>query len=228
MYATGAEPGERRLRSDPLCRGSSRSPHVCSDFFIFRIFLFSHFPTWWLAAQVSMTSVRLLITANPHRLINKFVQFQRTRKPSCSMPAAAEVAAVAAEARYRRRSSLPELAGAPRRREMASMATRRAARARGAMATTRARRNSTTRPSSSSSCITVTSTRPVCTEAAPPPRITTSSPSTSSSSSSTFTGSLAWAIPWPGDSGRADPIWSTSSWCYRLCRPVSPINHKTA
>jgi len=61
------------------------------------------------------------------------------------------------------------------------------------------------------------STHPACMEVAPPPRTTTSSPSSRS---------MGKPI-WPADSGPVDPIWSTSSWCCRLCRPVFPINHKT-
>ncbi|EDX18177.1 GD15701 [Drosophila simulans] len=64
------------------------------------------------------------------------------------------------------------------------------------------------------------STRPACTEEAPPPRITTNLHSSSSRSTEKPT--------WSADRGRADPIWSTSSWCCLLCRPVFPINHKTA
>lgn len=107
-----------------------------------------------------------------------------------------------------------------------SMATRRATKTRGAMPMATA---TATEVAATITAIPIShttrlasriSTRPACTEEAPPPRITTNL----HSSSSRFTGKPIC----PADRGRADPIWSTSSWCCLLCRPVFPINHKTA
>lgn len=65
---------------------------------------------------------------------------------------------------------------------------------------------------------------------APPPRITTSCSSRNTVAASMATQHPLLA-PLPARAlcpVRVAPIWSTSSWCCRLCRPVFQTNHKMA